>query len=477
MYNVEAVERLKQVMWPMLDAQDLQRVRALEDKVIYVVCEMEKNGTLIDHELLEQWIKDTNRKYGQALLELAREAGFQVNPNSGPDQSKLFRKFDISNPERTANGAMSFTEDVLKHVHHPIARLLLRAKKYGSLNSKLKKYAKAVDSKGVLRYALHQLRAKRSDSEDSGETGTVVGRFTSTEIAEGVGVNIQQVLKPEKQFHKFGDEFFVRDLHIPASGLHLAVDAEQVQYRIFAHMANNPGVNAAYAANPSLSFHNMMWANLKKHQPNITKARTKDTNFAKIFAAGPSKLGLMLGFITKKQFEELKQQRANRYHPLLKSTLEVLKIYAKELPEADALIKASSEEASTIGYVTSILGRRMRFRGEREHKALNGKIIMTEADIVKQKAVELHEQRKETGFLMRFQVHDEFDGDIPDQHHAEKVHEILNRQSFPLRIPILWKPSTGRSWGACAADELAQLRKDKLEDERIRAKSEALRNA
>lgn len=62
MYNVEAVKRLRDVMWPMLDAQDLQRVRALEDQVIYVVCEMEKNGAPIDVELLDRWIVESQKQ-------------------------------------------------------------------------------------------------------------------------------------------------------------------------------------------------------------------------------------------------------------------------------------------------------------------------------------------------------------------------------------------------------------------------------
>lgn len=472
MYNVEAVERLEAAMWPMLDAQNLQKVRQLEDQVIYVVCEMEKNGTLLDQELLEKWIKETTSRYHRALMDLAKEAGFKVNPNSAPDQAKLFAKLGIKNEERTKTGGQSFTEDVLKHIPHPTVQMLRRAKKYGSLNSKLKKYGKSVDSKGILRYALHQMRASKSDAENSEETGTVVGRFTSTEIVDGVGINIQQVLKPEKQFHKFGDEFFVRELHIPASGYHLAADAEQIQYRIFAHEANNPKVNAEYEKNPHLSFHKMTWALFRAKKPDLTYGRTKDVNFAKIFAAGPSKLGLMLEFITKKQFEELKAMKANRNHPWLAQVKEILDIYKREIPEADDLAKEATELAETRGYVTSILGRRMRFiDGERSHKALNGRIIMSEADIVKEKAVELHRNRKYTQLLLRFQVHDEFDGDIPDAEHAKRVNEVLNHQSFKLRIPILWKTTIGTSWGDCAKAELAEMRAQKAEDDRIKAES------
>jgi DNA polymerase I-like protein with 3'-5' exonuclease and polymerase domains len=50
--DVETVAELKAIMYPMLDEQGLHRVRALEDQIIPVVCEMERNGAPINVELL-----------------------------------------------------------------------------------------------------------------------------------------------------------------------------------------------------------------------------------------------------------------------------------------------------------------------------------------------------------------------------------------------------------------------------------------
>lgn len=462
-YNVECVKRLKDVMWPMLTEEDLHRVRKLEDDVIFVVCEMEKNGTLIDLELLEKWVKETKEKFIQSLMQMWKETGLKINPNSTKDQTRLFNQLKIPFAEFTPTGHPSFTDDIIKHIDHPTIKLLRHSKKLASLNSKLRKYQSSVDSKGILRYALHQLRSSKDEDADSGETGTVVGRFTSTEIVDGFGVNIQQVLKPEKQILTYGDEFFVRDLHIPPPGLqYLSVDAEQIQYRIFAHEANNPKVLQAYKENPALSFHKMMWTNLKVHKPDITYKRTKDIDFAKIFAAGLNKISLMMEFTTKKEFLELREQKAGRDHPKLAKALEIVKIFAKELPEGDAQLRKATRIAEDRGYIKSIMGRRMRFpHKERTHKALNGRIIMSEADIVKTKAVELHKLRKETNFTLCFQVHDEFDGYSPNEESRKKVEEILNIQSFPsLRVPIRWKAKLGTSWGNTALEELEQIRRE-----------------
>ena len=87
----------------------------------------------------------------------------------------------------------------------------------------------------------------------------------------------------------------------------------------------------------------------------------------------------------------------------------------------------------------------------RLHKALNGVIQGGAADIMKRKIIELHRERKYTQFLMRFPVHDEINGDIPDEHHAKRVEEILNEQTTPTKVPILWGADTGESWYDCAA--------------------------
>jgi len=461
-YNVEMVKRLKDVMWPRMDKEDLQRVRQLEDEVIFVVCEMEKNGTLINQELLHQWIKETKSQYNSSVMQLFKITGLKLNPSSAPDANKLFKYLHIASTALTDSGNASYSDAVLKAVDHPTVKLFRHAKKLASINSKLEAYARCISSDGVLRYALHQLRAERPEG---GETGTVTGRFTSTEIVRGVGRNIQQVMKPAKQMHTMGEDFFIRNLHVPAKGqLWLASDAAQIQYRIFAHEAKNARVLAAYKADPWLSFHRMMLTLIREHKPDFPYGKVKDLNFAKIFAAGPSKLALMLGFINEKQFNQLQAERANRYHPLLASTLEVLKIYSKTIPEVDQLLRNASEKARLRGYVRTIMGRRMRFPGEqRLHKALNGRIQGSEADIVKTKAIELHKERKETGLTLRFSVHDEFDGDVPDQESAKRVDEVLNRQSFDLSVPILWETNTGVSWGDCAREEIQKIREELAE--------------
>lgn len=456
-YNVLAVKQLKDKMWPELTKQNLHRVRQLEDELIFAVVEMEKNGAKIDVEKLDRWIIESEKILQDLYMQVFHETGLKMNFGSNPDWNKLFHKLGIPIQNFTAKGKGSFTDAVIKHVDHPVVKLARRGQRLKSLRSKyLINYRKKVDSNGILRYALHQMKEAKDDADaDSDSEGTGFGRFSSTRLTETEGLNIQQVIKTAKQLTTFGDEFIIRELHIPESGEYLGADAQQIEYRLFAHEANTPAVIAAYKENPEMSFHKFMWELVKKHQPEITYRQQKDLNFAKIYGAGIKKLALMLDFISKDEFLQLVQENASYDHPKLVKAVEVDKIYNNLLPEVKPLNTRAMNIAKNRGYIKTLLGRRARFDDgiEGEHKALNRRIQGSAADIMKKKIIEIHRERKYTQFLLRFPVHDEVDGDIPDKEHANRVKEILNSQSFPtLRVPILWDLKTGINWRACGDD-------------------------
>jgi DNA polymerase-1 len=461
--DVRQVHKLKDLFWPRLTEEGLHTVRALEDQVIYVVCEMEKNGAPIDVVLLHRWVEECEQEYLRILWSIHRDTGLKFEPTT-KGWVTLFGKLGIPISEFTDKGAPSFTDDVLKHVDHSIVQRGRRAARLKSLNSKyLTKYKNSVGSDGILRYSLHQLRAQK-DPLDDHDAGTVTGRFSSTAPVDDEGVNIQQVMKVAKQRVLFGydeeddshdDELFIiRQLHVPRNGNWLSADGDQLQYRIFASYANNPKIIKAYQENPDLSFHKHVWGMIKPYAP-LTYRQQKDLNFAVIFAAGLAKRALMLGFISKHEFETMKREyggRIPRGHPRLAEAMQISQIYDREIPEVGPLLRKASKLAEERGFVKTVLGRRMRFPQKfRLHKALNGVVQGSEADIMKTKLVELHKERNYTGLLLRYTVHDEVDGDAQCPYTEERVREVLNRQSFStMRVPITWGVSTGENWKECA---------------------------
>jgi DNA polymerase-1 len=498
--DVRQVRKLRDIMRPLMTAQDLDRVRDLEERVIPVVCEMEKNGTRIDVERLHVWIKRIRLEIQALYMGVAREVGFQVNPRSPKDMTRLFEKLQLR-ISTTKAGKASFTADILKAIDHPIIAVMLRAKRLENIEAKLHKYRDSIGNSadGILRYALHQLKAKKDDW-DEGDSGTVSGRFSSTQIYEAKnageedeGINIQNVMKATSQRVKMGydeddsshdDEIYImRQLHVADPGmLFFSSDAMQIEYRMFADYTRSRRLLEIYEQDPLASFHKKMHAIFRVFKEDLTYRRQKDVNFAKVYTAGIRKMGWMLGYITKAEFDEISQKKHDRnwrthptIGPKLANVVEINAIYDREIPEArelsdkamhlakpacdDRCVNVSGEYRNATqrrlhakyqhqGYVRTLEGRRGRFpEGKRLHKALNMVIQGGAADINKRKLVECYERRHEFGFKMRFTVHDELNGDVPDIEQARRIAAQLNYQSYPqLKVPILWDTGVGPNW-------------------------------
>lgn len=462
--DVRQVAKLQQVLWPKIQAEDLTRVLALEERVIYPVCFMEKQGALIDVELLNKWVQDSEQDCLRLRFQIQKTTGIpDFNPNSTAHWEQLFKARQIIVTETTASGQVSRSDVILKRIKDDVVQKARRLAKLESIRSKyLLKMQRCIGSDGILRYALHQLRAQKNPLDHEKEAGTISGRFSSTEIADGEGVNQQQVMKTAKQRVAFGyDEdddshdheiYPIRQLYIPPNGQrYLSSDAMQIEYRLFAHYAASPKILEAYKKDLKLSFHKMMHAMLRPMAGDVlTYRRQKDLNFARIYGAQTKKMALMLEFITPQQFQQLYDERASDDHPLLADMKKILQVYDREIPEAGDLLRKAQRLAKERGFVKTILGRRTRFPdGNRAYKALNGVIQGSAADIAKTKACELYENRKELGFTLCFVVHDENDGYVVDEHHAKKVDDLLNQQSFETKVPILWDTTTGANWKEC----------------------------
>jgi DNA polymerase-1 len=418
---------LGQVFAGKLSEQDLGRVKQLEDDVIYPTVEMEKNGAVLDMELLDRWVNLSEIALTTALLDVHKIVGFVVNPRSSDDMCRLFHTRKIPIVHFTEKGAPSFDDGVLRTIDDPVVKKIRYAAKLSSLRSKfLVAYAEAVEEGGILRYSLHQLR--------SDDGGTISGRFSCSHV------NIQQVMDPGKQREAFGyhneddshdDEIFIiRQLFIAASGLFMSADASQVEYRGFAHYSASPKILKVYQDNPNADFHNTVREMILRIR-DITRKRTKDVNFALIFGAGKAKTAAMLNL------------------PMADANV-LVEAYHEAFPEARALMRRAMHIAKHRGYVMTITGRRSRFpEHHRLHKALNAVIQGTAADIAKQKSVELHRARKQIGLTLRFPVHDEFVGDVVDLESKRMVQELLNQQSFKMNVLILWDVKVGANWKVC----------------------------
>jgi DNA polymerase-1 len=434
--DVDLIEDLDEVMHPALDDQDLWTVANLESDVIPVVIEMERNGAPLDVPMLKQWVVEAEQERQDLLFELFRQTGMKINPDSGPDMVRLFKKAGLGDTwGQTAKGAPSFTDVVMREASakSPLVKMARDAGKLADLLSKyLVKYQNEVGADGILRYNLYQLM--------TGEGGTVSGRFASA------AVNIQQVMANEKQIREYGDKYLIRRLFRPGPGAAgwLSIDASQIEYRLFAHYANDPQILATYNAppmqemfngkpvwvsGPQADFHIVVMKLLQTVRPDFDRKRVKNVNFAMLFGAGIAKIAEML---------ECTEDQARDFR----------RIYFRMFPSVKPLIDKAMEIAETRGFIKTLLGRRSRFiNGERSHKALNAAIQGSAADLNKMMLVELYKNRKFLEVVMRYTVHDSSENDYYNPAKLPAIQELFHQQLHPTRVPILWKMEAGPSWG------------------------------
>jgi DNA polymerase-1 len=281
----ELIVDLMAAMQPLLDEENLIDVAALEDSVIPVVLEMERNATVIDVPKLNRWVLESEIELNRMKWRLIEEAGFKCDPAKNGDMVRLFESQHIPIThfsEKT--GKPSFDASVMKKVSktNPVVKLAYSISKLTSLRAKyLVCYSRAVNHKGLLRTSFHQLRAN--------EGGTVSGRFSSSAPIGGdptSGVNIQQIFATAKQIAMNGDRWIIRELFIPGSGLFYGSDAEQIEFRLFAHYSGSQHLYDAYKKDPMTDFHNIVLDIIRKTRPQTTRKLAKDCNFAKIYGAG-----------------------------------------------------------------------------------------------------------------------------------------------------------------------------------------------
>ena len=233
----------------------------------------------------------------------------------------------------------------------------------------------------------------------------------------------------KKQIRAFGsDKYLIRRLFRPKSGVWFCADAAQIEFRLFVHYANAARLLQAYTDDPWMNYHKFVQKMVVQFRPDASYDDTKTLNFSKLYATGKDNVA-----------RQLKLPRAE-------SDLFVQR-YDMAFPEVGELLKTATGLAEARGWVKTMMGRRCRFpTKDRTYKALNGVIQGTAADIMKRKIIELHNERKRTGLTLRFTVHDEVNGDVPDAESARLVSEVLNRQSFDTKVPILWETGTASNW-------------------------------
>ncbi|MHB8503141.1 MAG: DNA polymerase [Candidatus Acidiferrales bacterium] len=407
---------------PRIEDEGLENVLELENNLIYCTTAMERNGAYLDVPKLIRWNKEVQVEWEARIIRIHHETGLRVDPGKRKDMQKLFLHLGLKETGfKTEGGEESFTEEALDGITHPVIVLAKECRQLASLLAKyLRPYLERVAPDGRITYQLHQLRGD--------EFGTITGRYSSSKDKNGLGINVQQISKREKQ-PLLLQRWDIRELFIPPPGrVWASADASQIELRFLAHHAAMLGMTRlakAYRENPWVDFHNLMveWTGLiRDHAKNVT--------FAKTYGGGIDKIAGMCK-VSRKKGEEIVAK------------------YDREFPEAKRLIYMASDQAERVGYVRTFMGRRRRYTGtgERYYSSLNSVLQGGAADLAKIKLLESYVAREKLGLTIRYPVHDEINGDQDNKEAVENWGLLLNEQTSDLAVPIMWKVGSGNTWG------------------------------
>lgn len=444
---------LEPVLHGHLRKKELLDIFEIECKTIRPVVEMQANGLRFDWHKAAKWIElakldltaveselcGVNYNSPKQVQAKCDDLGLKYPWNwkcPNPECEEAFPSYE--DPERKfmcwkcqkemLKASPHFGKKFVKKMEHPFLKTVQKAKQlHKLLNTFLIPWVENIDPKNpILRYTLNQLRDK---DEHGGTKGAVSGRFSCAGM--GAGAQPQQIWSVENQVEEIGDAYILRSLIIPEEGkLFAALDASQIEFRLFAHYSENADLIREYNENPKVDFHQLVAEKVLKGL--LTRKKAKNVNFGTLYNMGVNKFSRDLS-ISIKEAEEM-FATYNQYFPA-----------AKQLRDKE-------KRKAACGYPTITLkGRRFDWVDPEMKKkcyvALNRLIQGSAADIMKLALVKAYDG----GYFdtMRLTVHDEVDGDITKVEQIMDLKSDLEKPEFldnVMRVPLVWEPTVGPSW-------------------------------
>ena len=235
-----------------------------------------------------------------------------------------------------------------------------------------------------------------------------------------------------------------RKAFVPADGYELLVaDYNQIELRCIAHLADDPGLIAAFEAGEDI--HTVSASRVFGVEPaDVTHSQRE---YAKMVS-----YGLAYGM----EAYGLSQ----RLNVPVEEAQEVLDAYFAAYPNVKAYMERTVAEARERGYTETLFGRRrqipelssgnFRIRQAGERQAMNAGIQGLAADIFKVALVgldrRLEEQQRQSRLIL--QVHDEVILEVVPAERDGIAAETLDvmANAFDLRVPLAVNLAFGPTW-------------------------------
>lgn len=442
--------------WPLLAKDQQLDIYRMECDLIPLLIKMRLAGIRVDVDAAQQLYDSLAFDIGVQYDKIKIGYTEIESVNSPEDIAKLFDYAEIKYP-RTEHGNPSFRKDWLKNLDHPLADLINETREMEKIRGTfLRNYILQKNINGVLYCMFNPLRGDKD--------GTITGRFSSSYP------NLQNI-PVRTELGKKIRKIFIMDLG------HICIeknDMSQQEYRDLAHFAVDKGDGSAqrlrdeYNQNPDTDYHTRTQRMTKEIAGvDIERRPIKNMNF-----------GLVYGM------QEKKLIRQNGFSPEAGKT--IFKAYHEANPYVRPTMDAAAAEMQQYGYITTILGRRIKFnywepmfrdfkearpiplpfemairtygphiKRAGEHKAINYRLQGSNADQIKKGMVDCYNAGVyEYCGVPRLQVHDELVHSVPDQSPAvtealKEMRHILETCIPHMSVPVRVDFKRGPNWGAC----------------------------
>lgn len=421
----------------------------LECRLIPLLVAMRMKGAPVDVNRAEAIYEELGTDADSLAQQMQDMVGQPVNPAASESLKNAFNKLGIPLPttknKHTKEVKVSFAADLLESVEHPLAALVLEHKQTLKVrNTFIKSYIIDKQVNGRIHCSFNPLK---NDS-----SGARSGRFSSSDP------NLQNIPTRTELGQRVREAFAVSK-----GGLWRKYDYSQIEYRLLAHHAIGQGaeeLRATYLANPDVDYHKVVQALiLELTGIDMKRDAVKTINFGLIYGMGQPELAKRL---------LLDRSGASS----------LFSSYHRAAPFVKATMDAASAEASALGHVTTLLGRKSDFNlwaprntygvpglpygtavleygpnVERSftHKALNRKLQGGAADVMKKAMVDAYEAglfADDACGIPILTVHDELDfedyGD-PDAACWKEL-EHITENCVSLKIPLRIDAKAGPNW-------------------------------
>lgn len=474
-----------------IDAQGLQRIYDLESRLLPVLVKMRRRGVAVDLDKLAKIEAKAWQRENEACATVTRISGRAMSPDDTAKSTALALILEATGVKvplteakisqktgKPTGGNPSVTSPWLRTLGTPLAGAILDAKHWNKLRTTFCESIKTHHIDGRVHCTFNQLKQQQDDGETR---GAEFGRLSSS------SPNLQQQPNNEEW----------RSIYLPDDGGEWAcLDFSSQEPRMITHYAEvvalNPEVQmdplvraaaraAAHACrtDPNWDNHGMMAGFIfgddynaadYRHGCKTAKAlrsQAKIIFLGRCYGMGGGKLCRSLGLPTVWVVRDTSTHRWEVHDVesvtgrALRATgqrpfemagpegVEILGKFDRGVPYINALQKMVQNKVKQEGYLTTILGRRVRFATHPEdgkphnlHKALNLLIQPSSADQTKMAMV----LADDAGVRMQLQVHDELDLTIWDRKEAEQLNEIMVH-AVELTVPTMCDIETGPTWG------------------------------